>query len=56
MKKSQLKNVDNFQRNARSCHLVFQNEANFGPREAYPQFGEPRSCSISLLNASGGYN
>ena len=36
MRTSQQKRVDNFQRNARGGHLVFQNEANFSPREAYP--------------------
>ena len=47
MRNSQLKNVDNFQRNARGGHLVFQNEANFLPIESYPlikiscKFGEP---------------
>ena len=43
-------NVDYFQRNARGSHLVFQNEAIFLPREAYPpmkiscKFGEPSCC------------
>ena len=60
---SQLKKVDNFQRNACSGHLVFQNEANFSPREAYLQmkisckFGEPtwcRSmCSGGIANTKG---
>ena len=31
------KNVHNFQRNARGNHLVFQDDTNFSPREAYPQ-------------------
>ena len=35
MRTSKQKNVDNLQRNAHSSHLVFQNEANFSPREAY---------------------
>ena len=49
-----VKNVDNFQRNARGSHLVFQNEATFSPREAYPpmkiscKFGEPSWCSFPL--------
>ena len=51
---SQLKNVDYFQRNARGGHLVFQNEAIFLPREAYPpmkiscKFGEPSCCCFPL--------
>ena len=36
MRNSQKINVDNFQRNAGGGHLVFQNEANFLPRERYP--------------------
>ena len=46
--------MDNFQRNARGGHLVFQNEAYFSPREAYPamkkscKFGEPSWCSFPL--------
>ena len=32
---SQWKKIDNFQRNARGGYLVFQNEVNFSPREAY---------------------
>ena len=49
-----IKKVDNFQRNACSGHLVFQNEANFSSREAYPlmkiscKFGEPSLCSFPL--------
>ena len=48
------KNVDYFQRNARGGHLVFQNEAIFLPREAYPpmniscKFGEPSCCCFPL--------
>ena len=34
--KQPVENVDNFQRNARGGHFVFQNEADFLPREAYP--------------------
>ena len=53
MKNSQYKNVDYFQRNARGGHLVFQNEAIFLPREAYPQisckFGEPNCCHWVIL-------
>ena len=47
MRNSQKKNVDNFQRNARGGHLVFKDEANFLPIEAYPpikiscKFGDP---------------
>ena len=54
MRNSLWKNVDNFQRNARGGHFVFQNEANFSPREAYPpmkiscEFGEPSWCSFPL--------
>ena len=53
MKTSQYKMVDNFQRNPPG-HLVFQNEANFSPREAYRpikiscKVGEPRWCSFRL--------
>ena len=36
IRNNQYKNVDYFQRNARGGHLVFQNEAIFSPREAYP--------------------
>ena len=49
-------NVDNFQRNVSGGHLVFQNEANFSLREAYPsikmscKLGE-RSCSSFPLRA-----
>ena len=32
-----VENVPNFQRNTRGGHLLFQNEANFSPIEAYPQ-------------------
>ena len=52
MRTSQYKKVDNFQRNARGSHLVFQNEASFIPRESYHQmkisckFGEPSWCSF----------
>ena len=51
---SQQKKVDNFQRNARGGHLVFQNEANFSSREAYLpmkiscKFGEPSWCNFPL--------
>ena len=51
---SQYKNADYFQRNARGGHLVFQNQAIFSPREAYPpmkiscKFGEPSWCSFPL--------
>ena len=54
MGKIEHKKVDNFQRNACSCHLIFQNEANFSPREAYPpmklscKFGEPSWCSFPV--------
>ena len=54
MRNSQLKNVQNFQRNAHGGHLVFQNVATFSPREAYPpmkiscKFGEPSWCSFPL--------
>ena len=54
MRNSQQKNVDYFQRNARGGHLVFQNEAIFLPREAYPpmkiscKFGEPSCCCFPL--------
>ena len=54
MRNSQQKNVDYFQRNARGSHLVFQNEAIFLPRVAYPQmkisckFGEPSCCCFPL--------
>ena len=54
MRNSQYKNVDYFQRNARGGHLVFQNEATFLPREAYPpmkiscKFGEPSCCCFPL--------
>ena len=41
MSNSQYKNVDYFQRNARGGHLVFQNEAIFLSREAYPQSRYP---------------
>ena len=49
-----VENVDNFQRNARSGHLVFQNEANISPREAYLtmkiscKFDEPSWSSFPL--------
>ena len=52
--KQPVENVDNFQRNARWGHLVFQNEANFSPSEAYPpmkiswKFGEPSWCHFPL--------
>ena len=52
--KQTVKNVDYFQRNARGGHLVFQNEAIFSPREAYPpmkiscKFGGPSWCSFPL--------
>ena len=36
MRTSQKKKINNFQRNAHDGHCVFQNEANFNPREAYP--------------------
>ena len=36
MRTSQQKKVHNIQRNARGGHLIFPNEANFSPREAYP--------------------
>ena len=54
MRNRQYKNVANFQRNVRGGHLVFKNEANFSPREAYPpmkiscKFGEPSWCSFPL--------
>ena len=54
MRTSQLKKVDNFQRNACGGHLVFQNEANFSSTEAYLQmnisckFDEPSWCSFPL--------
>ena len=35
MRTSQYKKADNFLRNAQGGHLVFQNEANFSPREVY---------------------
>ena len=35
MRTSQYKKVDNFQRNGHGGSLVFQNEVNFSPREAY---------------------
>ena len=66
MRTSQLKKVDNFQRNAHGGHLVFQNETNFSPREAYLpmkiscKFGEPSWCSFPLraltlkISTSGG--
>ena len=63
---------DNFQRNARSGHLIFQNEVNFSAKDGYPpmkiscKLGEASWCSfpLRLLNrkslyvpdASGGYN
>ena len=52
MRNRQYKNVDYFQKNAHGGHLVFQNEAIFSPREAYPpmkiscKFGEPSWCSF----------
>ena len=54
MTNSQYKNVDYFQRNALGGHFVFQNEAIFSLREAYPpmkiscKFGEPSWCSFPL--------
>ena len=54
MKRLNLQNVDYFQRNARGGHLVFQNEATFLPREAYPRMkiscklGEPSCCYFPL--------
>ena len=54
MRTSQKKKVDNFQRNARGSHLVFQNEANFSAREAhlplriFCQFGEASWCNLPL--------
>ena len=55
MRKSQYKNVDNFQRNASRGHLVFQNDANFSLTEAYPsmkiscKFGEPlRALTLNI--------
>ena len=54
MRTSQQKKVYNFQRNGRSGNLVFQNEADFSPREAYIpikiscKFGEPSCCSFPL--------
>ena len=54
MRNNQYIKVDNFQRNAHGRHLVFQNEAYFLPREAYPQikisckFGELSWCSFPL--------
>ena len=50
----QYKMVNNFQRQARSDHLVFQNEANLSPKEAYLpmkiscKFGEARWFSFPL--------
>ena len=46
--------VANFQRNPHGDNLVFQNEANLSPREAYSQMkisckvGEPSWCSFPL--------
>ena len=66
MRNSQQNNVDNFQRNARGGHLVFQNEANFSPREDYLpmkiscKFGAkfPTECvnveNLSTLGGGGG--
>ena len=49
---------DNFQRNAHGGHLVFQNDANFSPGEAYLlmktscKFGEASWCSFPLRTMS----
>ena len=48
MGNSQYKNVYYFQRNARGGHLVFQNEAIFVPREAYPPM--KISCKFGLCS------
>ena len=54
MRTSQYNMVDNFHKNACGGHIVFQNEANFSPREAYllmkifSKFGEASWCSFPL--------
>ena len=52
MRNSQYKIVDYFQRNAHGGHLVFQNEAIFLPREAYPPM--KISCKFGDLSTRGG--
>ena len=49
MRTGQKKKVDNFQRNTCGSHFVFQNDANFSPREAYP----PMKISCKFGEASG---